>query len=115
MVRRDVGHEVEHLACGHLERVQMLSEGELTVTGDIENDVLLVRVEDIIRDLLSLDRNELLIDHVDSGLMSILNVSKTLNLLSQGGKVLAEGLTSVLRIGEGHGGEHGEHADFCCD
>ena len=113
MVRRDVGHEVEHLACGHLECVQMLSEGELT--GDIENDVLLVRVEDVIRDLLSLDRSKLRIDRVDSDLMSILNVSKTLNLLSQGGQVLAEGLTSVLRIGEGHGGEHGEHADFCCD
>ena len=50
MVRRDVGNEVERLACGHLERVQMLCEGILT--GDIENDVLLVRVEDIIRDLL---------------------------------------------------------------
>ena len=113
MVRRDVGDEVERLACGHLERVQMLCEG--IIAGDIENDVLLVRVEDIIRDLLSLDRSKLIIDRVDSGLMSVLNVSKTLNLLSQGGKVLAEGLTSVLRIGEGHGGEHGEHADFCCD
>ena len=110
---RDVGHEVEHLAAGHLERPQMFSDGVLA--SDLENDRTVVSVEVVTRDLLILDIEKCLFGVVDSALISSLNVGNFVDLSLQVGQDLGECLTSIRRVGEGHGGEHGEHAEFSCD